>query len=91
MAAAGRVVVPLPERPTDYERDAAGLEGTEFVTANCFCRRAALGEDQHAHGLAAPMRQRYRSTHHLVGLLGIHPKPKCQINGLIEFGLWKFG
>lgn len=41
-AATGKVVVPLPARPTDYERDTAGLEGAEFVTANCFCRRAAL-------------------------------------------------
>ena len=41
-AAAGRVVVPLPPDPTDYERDAAGLEGGEFVTANAFCRREAL-------------------------------------------------
>ena len=41
-AASGRVVVPLPANPTDYERDASGLEGAEFVTANCFCRRAAL-------------------------------------------------
>lgn len=41
-AAAGRVIVPLPERPTDYERDAAGLESAEFVTANCFIRRDAL-------------------------------------------------
>ncbi len=42
VAATGRVVVPLPESPTDYERDAAGLEGAEFVTANLFCRRDAL-------------------------------------------------
>jgi GT2 family glycosyltransferase len=42
-AATGRVVVPLPTcRPTDYERDAAGLADAEFVTANCFCRRTAL-------------------------------------------------
>jgi glycosyltransferase involved in cell wall biosynthesis len=41
-AVTGRVVVPLPESPTDYERDAAGLEGAEFVTANCFCLRPAL-------------------------------------------------
>jgi glycosyltransferase involved in cell wall biosynthesis len=41
-AAWGRVVVPLPPRPTDYERDAAGLERAGFVTANCFVRRAAL-------------------------------------------------
>jgi len=39
VAATGRVIVPLPETPTDYERDAAGLERAEFVTANCFCRR----------------------------------------------------
>jgi GT2 family glycosyltransferase len=41
-AVTGRVVVPLPPRPTDYERDAAGLAGAEFVTANCFCRRDVL-------------------------------------------------
>jgi GT2 family glycosyltransferase len=41
-AAAGQVVVPLPPRPTDYERNEAGLEGAEFVTANCFVRRRAL-------------------------------------------------
>jgi glycosyltransferase involved in cell wall biosynthesis len=38
----GRVVVPLPEDPTDYERNAAGLATAEFVTANCFYRRSAL-------------------------------------------------
>jgi GT2 family glycosyltransferase len=43
-AATGRVVMPLPPEPTDYERDAAGLATAEFVTANCFVRRAALKE-----------------------------------------------
>lgn len=38
----GRIAMPLPERPTDYERNEAGLERAEFATANCFCRRAAL-------------------------------------------------
>jgi glycosyltransferase involved in cell wall biosynthesis len=38
----GRVIMPLPETPTDYERNAAGLERAPFVTANCFFRRAAL-------------------------------------------------
>ncbi len=42
VAVTGRVVVPLPPEPTDYERDAAGLERAEFVTANSFCRRDAL-------------------------------------------------
>lgn len=41
-AAWGRLEMPLPLRPTDYERDAAGLAGAVFVTANCFCRRNAL-------------------------------------------------
>ena len=36
-AVSGRVVVPIPGVPTDYQRDTAGLEGAEFVTANCFC------------------------------------------------------
>lgn len=38
----GRIVVPLPKDPTDYERDAAQLQSAGFVTANCFCRRFAL-------------------------------------------------
>jgi len=41
-AVAGRIVVPVPALPTDYERDVAGLERAEFATANCFCRRQAL-------------------------------------------------
>jgi glycosyltransferase involved in cell wall biosynthesis len=39
-AAAGRVDVPMPRRPTDHERDTAGLATAEFVTANCFVRAA---------------------------------------------------
>ena len=31
-----------PERPTDYELDAAGLASAEFATANVFVERAAL-------------------------------------------------
>lgn len=41
-AVAGRIIMPLPERPTDYHRDAARLSDAEFVTANCFVRREAL-------------------------------------------------
>lgn len=41
-AAWGRLEMPLPPSPTDYELDAAGLSRAVFVTANCFCRRAAL-------------------------------------------------
>ena len=42
VAYSGRVKVPLPERPTDYEKNTAGLEMAEFVTANCCCSKAAL-------------------------------------------------
>ena len=41
-AASGRIVVQVPDEPTDYERAAAQLEGAGFLTANCFCRRSAL-------------------------------------------------
>jgi len=41
-AAAGRIEVPLPSYPTDYEKDAAGLETAGFTTANCFVRRSVL-------------------------------------------------
>jgi GT2 family glycosyltransferase len=38
----GRLVMPIGQLPTDYERDAAALARASFVTANCFCRREAL-------------------------------------------------
>ena len=41
-AVAGRIVMPLPRLPTDYERDAARLADAEFVTANCFVKRQML-------------------------------------------------
>ncbi|HSI82386.1 MAG TPA: glycosyltransferase [Candidatus Methylacidiphilales bacterium] len=42
IAASGRVIVPLPDEPTDYERNEANLATAEFVTANCFVRRNIL-------------------------------------------------
>lgn len=41
-AVCGRLVMPLPKAPTDYQRDAGRLEAAQFVTANCFCRKAVL-------------------------------------------------
>lgn len=51
-AAAGRIAVPLPAgRPTDYQRDVAGLRQAEFATANCFVLTSAFwdvdGFDEH--------------------------------------------
>jgi GT2 family glycosyltransferase len=41
-ALSGRIHMPLPPAPTDYERNARCLEESEFVTANCFCRTRVL-------------------------------------------------
>ena len=41
-ALCGRVLMPLPALPTDYQRDAKRLETAEFITANCFCSKAVL-------------------------------------------------
>lgn len=41
-AVRGRLIMPLPPVPTDYELNASGLATAEFVTANCLCRRSAL-------------------------------------------------
>ena len=42
VAAYGRIVVPTPVLPTDYERNTKGLESAGFVTANCFVLKSAL-------------------------------------------------
>lgn len=42
VAFVGRVLVPLTERPTDYELNISGLESAEFVTANCAITRDAF-------------------------------------------------
>src|SRR5579883_3455518 len=41
-AISGRIVVPLPPVPTDYEYNAAQIQHSEFATANCFYRRSVL-------------------------------------------------
>lgn len=43
-AVTGRTRVPLPSAPTDWQRNTAGLERGEFITANCFVRREVLEE-----------------------------------------------
>ncbi|TMC66987.1 MAG: hypothetical protein E6J21_00585 [Chloroflexota bacterium] len=42
LGVSGRLIVPLEGVPTDYERNAAQLADSEFVTANCFYRRSCL-------------------------------------------------
>ena len=42
IAYTGRVRVPLPDSPTDFELNTARLAEAEFITANCICTKAAL-------------------------------------------------
>lgn len=42
VALRGRVIVPKPTHPTDYEQNVSHLETASFVTANCSCTRQAL-------------------------------------------------
>ncbi len=42
LAVAGYTMLPVSTDPTDYERDAALLSKSEFITANCFVRLEAL-------------------------------------------------
>ena len=41
-AVSGRIRVPLPERPTDYQRTISWLEKSQFATANCFYKKNVL-------------------------------------------------
>ncbi len=41
-AVCGRVEIPVPARPTDYQRDASRQEQSEFIVANCFVRKSVL-------------------------------------------------
>lgn len=41
-AFSGSVIVPLPNKPTDFERNMSNIENSEFVTANCACSKKAL-------------------------------------------------
>jgi glycosyltransferase involved in cell wall biosynthesis len=41
-AVCGRIDIPLPERPTDYQRDASRVQSSEFVVASCIVRKSVL-------------------------------------------------
>jgi glycosyltransferase involved in cell wall biosynthesis len=42
IAFTGKTIVPIPDRPSDYERNTANLQTADFITANCCCSRNAL-------------------------------------------------
>lgn len=44
VAYTGKVTVPIPEKPRDFEMNTAGLETAEFVTANCICTKQSLNK-----------------------------------------------
>lgn len=41
-AVQGKIVMPLPDNPTDYQLDASHLQESDFVTANCLLLREIL-------------------------------------------------
>jgi glycosyltransferase involved in cell wall biosynthesis len=41
-ALSGKTIVPVSEKPTDYELNTAGLQTADFITANCCCSKKAL-------------------------------------------------
>jgi glycosyltransferase involved in cell wall biosynthesis len=57
IAFSGKVVVPLPEHPTDFELNTSHLETADFVTANCACTKTAL---QHVGGFDERFRVAWR-------------------------------
>ncbi|MGN6398247.1 MAG: glycosyltransferase family 2 protein [Mucilaginibacter sp.] len=38
----GQTIVPIPEHPTDYERNISHLQNADFITANCACPKKIL-------------------------------------------------
>jgi GT2 family glycosyltransferase len=88
-ALCGRIEMPLPASPTDYERDAQHLETAEFVTANCFCRKSVLKtlggfderfqlawrEDSDLHFRLLSMRARIARAPHAVVVHPVRPAP----------------
>lgn len=42
VAVVGKTLVPVTAPPRDFERDMSALETAEFITANCFVRKATL-------------------------------------------------
>ena len=42
IALTGKTIVPIPDKPSDYERNTANLQTADFLTANCCCAKTAL-------------------------------------------------
>lgn len=71
----GKVIVPKPLRPTDYEQNISRLETAAFVTANCFCTRKAL---EKVNGFDERFSAAWREDSDLqFRLLGQHIPVKC--------------
>ncbi|WP_298733498.1 glycosyltransferase [uncultured Chitinophaga sp.] len=84
IAYSGRVIVPLPEKPTDYEWNIAQLERARFITANCVCTWKALeliqGFDERFElawredsDLEFKLLQQQIPIHHLPEAIVVHP------------------
>jgi glycosyltransferase involved in cell wall biosynthesis len=79
-AFSGRVIVPLPDKPTDYELNTANLEKAEFITANCACTKSALLK---TGGFDERFTAAWREDSDLHFKLLIHRIPVYKINAAI--------
>ncbi len=87
-AITGRIIVPVSDRPTDFERNTQGLEKAAFVTANCAIKKTVL---QKVHGFDEAFRMAWREdsdlefkllqhrvqVHHVEDAVIIHPVRKA--------------
>jgi glycosyltransferase involved in cell wall biosynthesis len=72
----GKVIVPLSQPPTDYEKNIAQLETAEFVTANCACAKRCL---QKVGGFDEQFRAAWREDSELQFKFISHHIPIIQI------------
>jgi glycosyltransferase involved in cell wall biosynthesis len=90
VAVHGRVIVPTPDVPTDYERNTKGLEGAGFVTANCLVLKEAL---EKVGGFDERFRRAWREDTDLYFSLIEHagpvlPAPGAVITHPVRPGRW---
>ena len=80
IAFTGKIKVPLSNPATDYEKNTAGLETAEFVTANCCCTKAAL---EKTGGFDERFSMAWREDSDLEFQLMLHQVPIVQLEDAV--------
>lgn len=70
----GKIIVPVPSRPTDYERNVAQMEKPQFVTANAACTKNDLWQ---TGGFDERFKTAWREDSDLEAMLMKIRKPPC--------------